>query len=642
MGYESIHVCKHDCALFWKDNANLDECPVCNERRWLKKDGGKKVAHKVLRYFPLKDRLKRLYASRHTALEMQWHENERIKEDGVLRHPADEATWKEIDQKYPMFAAEPRNDRLGLAADGFNPFGDMSLSYSMWPEVLTAYNLPPWLCMKTSYLMLRLFIPGRSAPGKDMDVFLQPLIDELKELWETGVVLRDGSTGELFRLFFVLLWMVNDFRARSSLSGWSGQGYLACPTCNNDTPSFQARNKIVYCDHRRFLPLLYPMRKSKLYKVQNEKRPPPVRKLASDILRQLRLVGDATPGKHPDFGGKKQKRDASELNWTKKSIFFELPYWSSLTMKHNLDVMHIEKNVRDNLLGTLLNIEGKTKDTDKARLTLADWNIRHELHLYQEGDRWMKPPSSYTLTPSERKRFTEFLRSVRFPDGFAGNLKKNVTADGRLTGLKSHDCHVIMQRLLAPAIRPFLDRTIRDAIIELCNFFRLICSRTLVISDIEKAQEDVKLILCKLERIFPPDFFTIMVHLVMHLPEEAINGGPVHMRWMYPFERYFGTLKNFVRNRARPEGSIVKAYVVDEALTFCSRYLEGVENRFNMPQRTDVASNFEGVERELSVFQSSSCRPYGKMSTIRLDENIRLLAEWYILRNCPEIDDFMR
>ena len=124
-----------------------------------------------------------------------------------------------------MFVAEPSNVQLGLVADGFNPFGDMSLSYSMWPVVLTAYNLPPWLCMKTSYLMLTLLIPARRVPGKDMDVFLQPLIDELKELWETGVVLRDGSSGELFRLFSVLLWTVNDFPARSSLSGWSGQGY---------------------------------------------------------------------------------------------------------------------------------------------------------------------------------------------------------------------------------------------------------------------------------------------------------------------------------------------------------------------------------------------------------------------------------
>ena len=48
----------------------------------------------------------------------------------------------------------------------------------------------------------------------------------------------------------------------------------------------------------------------------------------------------------------------------------------------------------------------------------------------------------------------------------------------------------------------------------------------------------------------------------------------MHMRWMYPFERYLGMLKHFVKNRARPEGSIAEAYVVEEALTFVARYLE--------------------------------------------------------------------
>ena len=75
-------------------------------------------------------------------------------------------------------------------------------------------------------------------------------------------------------------------------------------------------------------------------------------------------------------------------------------------------------------------------------------------------------------------------------------------------------------------------------------------------------------ILCKLERIFPPAFFDIMIHLLLHLPEEAILSGPVHMQWMYPFERYFKRLKDYVRNAAEPEGSIAEGYVVDEALTF--------------------------------------------------------------------------
>ena len=53
------------------------------------------------------------------------------------------------------------------------------------------------------------------------------------------------------------------------------------------------------------------------------------------------------------------------------------------------------------------------------------------------------------------------------------------------------------------------------------------------------------------------------------------------MRWMYPFERFLKKLKEYVKNRARLEGSIVEGYVVDEALTFSSMYLEGVKSKFN-------------------------------------------------------------
>ena len=67
-----------------------------------------------------------------------------------------------------------------------------------------------------------------------------------------------------------------------------------------------------------------------------------------------------------------------------------------------------------------------------------------------------------------------------------------------------------------------------------------------------------------------------MIHLVLHLPEEAMIKGPMYMRWIYPFERFLKKLKEYVKNRARPEDSIAKGYVVDKALTFCSIYLEGV------------------------------------------------------------------
>ena len=131
-----------------------------------------------------------------------------------------------------------------------------------------------------------------------------------------------------------------------------------------------------------------------------------------------------------------------------------------------------------------------------------------------------------------------------------------------------------MQCLLAPGVRPYLNKEIQEKIIKLCSFFQLMCAHKLNVASIENAKNNIIVILCKLEKIFPLAFFDIMVHLTMHLPEEALLGGPVHTHWMYPFERYLDTLKKYVRNHARPEGSIAEGYIVKEALTFCSMYLK--------------------------------------------------------------------
>ncbi|KAL5569773.1 hypothetical protein UlMin_026348 [Ulmus minor] len=602
--YSSIHVCKNDCALFWKENSLKDTCPVCSESRWKLQSGkrsGKNVPHKVLRYFPVGPRLKRLFATSKTAKLMRWHSTGKSKDNDVMRHPVDGKSWQEFDKRHPQFAGDVRNVRLGLAADGFNPFGNMSLSYSMWPVVLTTYNLPPWICMKAEYLMLSLLIPGPQSPGKDMDVFLRPLIDELKELWVHGLDTRDTAyENGVFRMRAALLWTINDFPARSSLSGWSGQGYRACPTCNEDTPSMRVIGKTAYFGHRRFLATNHHWRSNLQFDGRTERKRPPRRFSTTNILEQLRRVKTGIPGKHPNYGGVKRKRGDDELNWRKKSIFYELPYWATIELKHNLDVMHIEKNVCDSLLGTLLADPHKSKDTDNARRDLAKLGIRHELHLFEDGNKLMKPAADYTFSEANRRKFCRFIRSVKFPDGFASNMSKKVAQnDSRLLGLKSHDCHVIMQRLLPVGCRSLVTKNIWSTIVELCTFFKQLCASTVNVSDMVEAQKQLVLILCKLERIFPPAFFDIMIHLVLHLPEEAILGGPVHMRWMYPFERYLKRLKDYVRNAAKPEGSIAEGYVVDEALTFCSRYFDDVETRFNRPDRNDDGMH---PTRQLSIY----------------------------------------
>ncbi|GER32814.1 transposon protein [Striga asiatica] len=280
----------------------------------------------------------------------------------------------------------------------------------------------------------------------------------------------------------------------------------------------------------------------------------------------------------------------------------------------------------------------KSKDTPNSRRDLMNMNIRPELHLYSDKGKIMKPRARYTLRPTKRIAFCNWNRSVRFPDGFASNLRRCVPPnEGRLTGLKSHDCHVIMQRLLPVAARAYLDKDISDAIIELCNFFKKMCAKSLNVSDLISAQSDVIMILCKLQRIFPPAFFDVMVHLVMHLPEEAILGGPEHLRWMFSTERYLKELKECVRNPAKPEGSIAEAYISKEAITFCARYFNDVETKFNRPQRNPICD----VMAQLSVFRSQ-CIPIGGRMSVALDPEKHKHSQFYILNNCPEIDSFVQ
>jgi hypothetical protein len=96
-----------------------------------------------------------------------------------MQHPVDGEAWKKFDIEYKKeFAYDKRNVQLGLAADGFNPYGNLSQSYSMWPVILTTYNMPPWICMRETSLMLTLLIPGPKSPGKDIDIYLRPLIED--------------------------------------------------------------------------------------------------------------------------------------------------------------------------------------------------------------------------------------------------------------------------------------------------------------------------------------------------------------------------------------------------------------------------------------------------------------------------------
>ena len=111
----------------------------------------------------------------------------------------------------------------------------------------------------------------------------------------------------------------------------------------------------------------------------------------------------------------------------------------------------------DSLIGTLLNIKGKTKDGVKSHHDLVELGIREQLHPVLRGARTYLPPACYTMSTTEKIFFCHCLLNVKVPQGYSSNIKILVSIkELKLIGLKSHDCHVLMQQLLPVVVRGIL------------------------------------------------------------------------------------------------------------------------------------------------------------------------------------------
>ncbi|XP_042466294.1 uncharacterized protein LOC122048843 [Zingiber officinale] len=312
----------------------------------------------------------------------------------------------------------------------------------------------------------------------------------------------------------ILMWTINDFPAYGNLAGCATKGKFGCPICGEGISSMWLKysRKFAYLGHRRFLAPNHPFcQKKKWFDGNKETKGKPrplngleIRNVLKDIENDW---GKKKMGKDINNTKKKRKeRDGSKkvqkpVQMWKKSIFFNLPYWSGLLLRHNLDVMHVENNVCENIIGTMLNLKKKkSKDGVNARKDLR-------------------------------------LKKIKLPDGYSSNIGNCVSLEERkLIGLKSHDCHVLMQQLLSVALRSLLPKGPCNAIFLLCAFYNELCQRVLDRNRLEQLEENIAETLCMLERYFPPAFFTISVHLTIHLAREARLCGPVQFRWMYPFE----------------------------------------------------------------------------------------------------------
>jgi len=329
------------------------------------------------------------------------------------------------------------------------------------------------------------------------------------------------------------LWSIHDFPALGMFAGWSTHGILACHRCLGDTNAFRLTKggKASWFDcHRRFLPMEHEFRTQRnAFRKDTVVLDGPPRKLTGEeVEAQMNLqVGDRLT-----FN--------KEHNWTHINGLWRLCYFKKLLLPHNIDVMHNEKNMGEVVWNTCFDIVDKTKDNVKARQDLALICNRPKMHLeLKPNGKWHRPRAPFCIDKDDKPIILDWFKNLKFPDGYAANIKRGVNLQQKkIFGMKSHDYHIFMERLLPVAFRGFLPENVWLALAELSYFYRQLCARQISKNTVLALEQNIAVLICKLEKIFPPGFFNPMQHLMIHLPEEVRLGGPVQYRWMYPIERY--------------------------------------------------------------------------------------------------------
>ncbi|KAL0406558.1 UNVERIFIED_CONTAM: hypothetical protein Slati_3969700 [Sesamum latifolium] len=236
------------------------------------------------------------------------------------------------------------------------------------------------------------------------------------------------------------------------------------------------------------------------------------------------------------------------------------------------------------------------------------------------------PKAVYTLTREQKRRICEWITHLKFSDGYASNLARCVDMkELRLHGMKSHDCLVFMQKLILIAFREMLPESVWSALTEVSLLFQIICSTMLDVNKLQELEAKDAIILCNLEKIFPPSFFDSMEHLIVHLRYEVRVGRPVQYRFL-------GGLKMKVKHKAHLEASIIEAYLVEEIDLFISHYFESpVLCKRNRPCRNDnLATNDTRIQQ--SIFNYPG-RASGASKKRWLSGSEWHIIETYILTN---------
>jgi hypothetical protein len=132
----------------------------------------------------------------------------------------------------------------------------------------------------------------------------------------------------------------------------------------------------------------------------------------------------------------------------------------------------------------------------------------------------------------------------------------------------------MLSLFLAIAIKAIDHPYLKMVITHMCYLCNAISKKVIDVSQLDELQKEIRVTMCQLEMCFPPSFFDMMEHYMIHLANQIFVLGPLYMHYMYPYEHHMVVMKGYVCNRAHPEGSMIEGYTTEEIIECYADYIK--------------------------------------------------------------------
>ncbi|WPT11444.1 hypothetical protein PSENEW3n2_00000882 [Picochlorum sp. SENEW3] len=433
--------------------------------------------------------------------------------------------YQSLSKRYPNFFYSDDHIpiHLGIFADGFQPFD--GVAYTLFAVILVCFNLPPEVRMREENLHILTLIDGPKEPGAKLQQYIQPIVDELLELWEKGWELNHAGRSDKVLIKGACTCCLQDGRASKACSMQSEAGhYHGCRLC---TIHGQQANGVHYFGHTHLLPLDHP------YRLAEGDGSPLVHQIIIKDDEFIRKRMDELE-RCPDLS-----KETVFMGVQGKSEFARLPYYD-LSVGHVLCFMHCLANT--------------VKRLEKIAFEMMDAEQKASIRQYLKD---IKPNSTV------RSTFDRFFQAVESSNSDEPPLTKKRAQqykDFALTG-------VMTSALMAAGIQ----QDYVDAVHKLFFNLEKLLSDKIRHLDLDGIETQIWEAICDLEKCVDPKYMTLAIHSMGHFPRQVKYLGPIRETWAYGTESKLGNLKRKTFNRFLPGACIMHRQCYEESLRFLSR-----------------------------------------------------------------------